>query len=390
MRVLHLVKTTTGASWAVRQLRELQELGVEVHIALPDRQGSALAYTRLGIPVHVLDIDPHLRQPWRLPGQLLALRKLVKTLQPDLVHSHFVGTTLLMRLALKALPVPRIFQVPGPLHLEHGFFRRAERLLADQQDYWIATCEWTRRAYLQQGIPADRLFLSYYGVDPLPQQPVDDGSLRRLLGCGESTRLIGMVAYMYPPKSYLGQKRGLKGHEDLIDALAQVIKQYPDTLGVFIGGAWNGAHDYEAAIRNYAATRLGKHAVFLGTRQDVMSLYPGLDMAVHPSHSENVGGASESLLLGVPTISTRVGGFPDLVKQNQTGLLVEPAAPEQLADAILYYLDHPHEARQHAQAGQQLASHLFDVRRTAAEVNGYYRQVIEHAAQPARHAGSEV
>ena len=380
MKVLHLVKTTAGAAWALRQLRELVALGVEAHVALPSFTGRASDYERLGIRVHVLDTDLKLRQPWRIPGQALALRRLVQALAPDLVHSHFVGTTLLMRLALRGLPVPRLFQVPGPLHLEHAFFRRMELLTADRHDYWMASCEWTRNAYLAAGIVPARVFLSYYGTDPVLPDKVSGQSLRARLHCGDSTILIGMVAYMYAPRAWLGQQRGLKGHEDLIDALTLVRRRHPDLLGVFIGGAWNGADAYEAAIRAYARERLGERAVFPGTRRDVFALYPQLDMAVHPSHSENVGGAAESLLLGVPTIATDVGGFPDLVRPGQTGLLVRPQAPEQLAEAICHYIEHPELARRQARQGRQLATHLFDVLRTAREVHEAYRRIIEVSA----------
>ncbi|HPE60909.1 MAG TPA: glycosyltransferase family 4 protein [Thiolinea sp.] len=382
MKVLHLVKTTAGAAWALRQLRELAALGVEAHVALPSFSGRAADYERLGIRVHVLDTDLKLRQPWRIPGQALALRRLVRTLEPDLVHSHFVGTTLLMRLALHGLPIPRLFQVPGPLHLEHAFFRRMELLSADWHDYWMASCEWTRRAYLAAGIESGRVFLSYYGTDPLPLSPVSGQPLRTGLNCSDTTILVGMVAYMYAPRAWLGQQRGLKGHEDLIDALAIVRRRYPDLMGVFVGGGWNGADAYEVTIRAYARERLGDHAVFLGNRKDVFALYPQLDMAVHPSHSENVGGAAESLLLGVPTIATRVGGFPDLVRPGQTGLLVPPRAPEALAQAICHYIEAPDLARRHARQGQQLAMHLFDVQRTAREVHEAYRRIIDTDTLP--------
>ncbi len=201
------------------------------------------------------------------------------------------------------------------------------------------------------------------------------GRLRRELNVGPDTRIIGMVAYMYGPKRYLGQTRGLKGHEDLIDALALCLKVKKNILGVFIGGAWNNAINYENRVCSYGRRRCGDRAVFLGTRHDVSELYPDLDIVVHPSHSENVGGAAESLLLAVPTIATDVGGFPDLIKPGKTGWLVPARNPARLAECILDALRDPARARQMATDGQVLAKELFDVRETARQVMGIYQSI---------------
>ena len=191
-----------------------------------------------------------------------------------------------------------------------------------------------------------------------------------------------MVAYMYPPKRYLGQTRGIKGHEDLIDAIGIGLKDEPNIKGVFIGGGWNGASAYERRIRAYAERRCRDRIVFLGTRKDVLELYPDLDVVVHPSLSENVGGAAESLLLGIPTIATNVGGLPDLVKHDETGWLVPPRKPAQLAETILKVLRDPEKAREIALKGQVLAQSLFDVRQTACQVATIYHKIIaSHCAR---------
>ena len=53
------------------------------------------------------------------------------------------------RLALgKKSKIPRVFQVAGPLHLEHRFFAWLDIALAGPRDSWLATCQWTRQKYL--------------------------------------------------------------------------------------------------------------------------------------------------------------------------------------------------------------------------------------------------
>jgi glycosyltransferase involved in cell wall biosynthesis len=378
MRVLHLLKTSRGASWALRQMRELVKLNIDVHTVLPEDSENAQRFREHGVTVHILDMDLSHRSAASLPGQIHRFRDLLRRIRPDLVHSHFFATTVLMRLAMRHSATPRLFQVPGPLHLEHFFFRTLETGLAGPNDYWAASCEWTRKKYRALVPDKKKVFLSYYGTDVngFVKKEADRAGVRRELGVSEQTGVIGMVAYMYAPKPYLGQTRGLKGHEDLIDAVALLAGQGPDLALVFVGGAWAGATAYEDRVVAYGKKKLGNRVVFLGTRPDVARLYAAFDMAVHPSHSENVGGAVESLLMGVPTIATDVGGFPDIIRHQSTGLLAQAQNPFDLAEKIRYYLENPGKARQQARAGQVYTRWLFNVERTASQMKGIYETIV--------------
>lgn len=370
MKVLHLVKTSTGASWAYRLMRDLVQMGEEVHVAMP--LGGALVekYVDSGIVVHELDFSirnavPAMRQ----------LRKIVEDVKPDIVHSHFVLTTLLMRLALRNVGVPRVFEVPGPLHLEHFMFRNADLLTAQKgKDFWIPTCRWSLDRYRQSGIGDERLFLTYYGGD-LVDREYQSGLLRAELGLSQADIVVGMVAYMYAPKWYLGERRGLKGHEDLIDAVAMLQDKYPDLHLVFVGGPWEGADKYARKVTAYGSGKV-RNVHFLGTRSNVPELYQDFDMVVHPSHSENLGGAAESLLLGIPTIATDVGGFPDIVIPGKTGYLVKADDPYSIANAIERVIARPEEAKAMAEYGRKYLRNLLDSKKTSADVYDFYRQLI--------------
>lgn len=376
MKCLHLLKTSVGASWALRQIRELVACGVDIHVALPDGGPLVGRYSEVGATEHLLQTDFPIRAPWNFPVLAGRFHQLVDEIKPDIIHSHFVGTTLTMRLALgRNHVIPRVFQVPGPLHLEYRLFRAAEIATSGMVDHWIGSCQWTCNRYRQSGIDNSRIFLSYYGTDINMFQCRPTGSLRKELGVDGLTKIIGMVAYMYAPKKYLGQRRGLKGHEDLIDAIAICQERIRDLLCVIVGGAWNNESSYERALHDYARQKCGDSVVFLGTRHDVPDLYADFNVVAHPSHSENVGGAAESLLLGVPTIATRVGGFPDIVRDGVTGWLVPPNDPTMLAEAIMNALNCPLDAHKRAQTGQQLAREFFDVRRTATEIADIYKTI---------------
>src|SRR6266508_2536216 len=143
MKILHLLKTSVGATWALRQIRELVKFGLEVHVVLPPGGPMVGKYTEMGVSEHLMQTDFPIRSPWQFPSLSAKFTRLVDTVQPDIIHSHFVGTTLTMRLALgRNHHIPRVFQVPGPLHLEHPLFRAVEIGTAGPADSWIGSCEW--------------------------------------------------------------------------------------------------------------------------------------------------------------------------------------------------------------------------------------------------------
>jgi glycosyltransferase involved in cell wall biosynthesis len=378
MKVLHIVKTAVGANWAYEQVRVLCSLGIEVVVALPsDTEGLAPKYREAGATVLRASLDFPSHHLWRFPEVSASLRRLVNEVDPDLIHTHHVGTTFALRIALgKYSAIPRIFQVPGPLHLEHSFFARLDTHLAGPKDYWIATCQWTRRKYLELGVRSDRVFVSYAATDLKSFTGVRTGSLRLHLAISSDTPLVGMVAYMYAPMWYLGQERGLKGHEDFMAALSIVKQAHPNIRAVIIGGAWGNASWYEQRLRYLGERICGGFLTFLGTRSDVSAIYPDLDLAVVPSYSENCGGAVEPLLSGVPVVATNVGGLPDLVQDGKTGWSVPPRNPGALARGITNALQNRVEARRRASEGQKLARTLFDVERNGREIAGIYEKIL--------------
>jgi glycosyltransferase involved in cell wall biosynthesis len=385
VRVLHIVKTAHGATWVLHLVRVLRAEGVDVVVALPSASdGLAPQYRACGCEVVAADLDFPARHPWRLPGVLRRCRQLVARAEPDLIHTHHVGTTFVTRLALGKLhPIPRVFQVAGPLHLEYAPYAHADVQLAGPRDFWIATCHWTEQAYLRLGIPPQRVFQTFAGLDPTRFRPQRSGRLRVELDLPSDAPLVGMVAYMYAPKLLLGQERGLKGHEDFIAALSLAARERRDVRGVIIGGPWGDAAWYERRLRYLGERSCNGTLCFLGHRSDVAEIYPDLDLAVVPSHSENLGGAVEPLLCSVPVVATNVGGLPDIVRDGETGWLVPPRNPAALAEAILDALSHREEALCRAQRGATLVRELLDVERTGRQTLAFYRQILAVNALPA-------
>ena len=117
--------------------------------------------------------------------------------------------------------------------------------------------------------------------------------------------------------------------------------------------------------------------IFTGLRNDLKKIYQELDIAVHPSHSENVGGASESLAAAVPTVTTNVGGFTDVIIDGKTGYLCLPKNPNSLADSIDKVLTDYSKAKKMALLGQKKVKKIFDINNSAKRVKDIYLKIIK-------------
>ncbi len=382
MRVLHLVKTADGATWAAQQAEVLGQEGVEVHVALPASEGRALPdWKRAGARLHVTAVDFPAKRPWALPAVFASLRELVDTIRPDLIHSHFVGTTQVMRYALGVRhDVPRLFQVPGPLHLEHALPRRWELGTAGPADYWIASSRYIRDRYLSCGIDPERVFTSYYGTRVADLDAGRRPGTRARLGLTDSAVVVGNINYMYPPKWYLGQRRGLKGHEEVIEAIALAAQRVPGLKGLLAGGAWGPDRTYEMALRRYAERRAPGMIVMPGALSgaEVASLWPEFDLVVHAPRSENCGGVHEAMIAGTPVLVASVGGLPELVVDGVTGRCVASRSPAVLAEGIVAALSDREATQRMAAVGAQHVREMFDVGRTGREVRDIYGRILRH------------
>jgi glycosyltransferase involved in cell wall biosynthesis len=379
MRVLHILKTSEGGRWAALQVGALVRAGVDVEVALPSLEGGSMdLWNASGARLHAADLSFPLRRPWLLSAVARRARRLVDQVRPDLIHSHFVSTTLTLRAALGPDGgVPRLFQVPGPLHLEHWPYRTGELASAGAADYWIAASRSTQNLYRSAGVAPERVFLSYYPVENLHACAADAG-LRARWGIPRDALLVGNINMFYRPKRYLGQWIGLKAHEHVLEALRMVTAARANVYGVLAGGPWGNAGKYFEQLRRRAQDIAPGRVVLPGplAPRDVLAAWREFACAVHVPLSENCGGVVEPLLASVPVIAGRVGGLPEVVIDGVTGITVPIRNPRALASAILEVLDRRECHRAMAGRGAQLVSQMFSVRRTAGEIKNIYEYVL--------------
>jgi len=380
MRVVQVIKTTQGAIWALEQAKWLHDHDVDIITVLPNtKAGLAEKYRAYGMPMVQADLSLPLLAPWKLFSRTKLYRDIVKTYKPDILHLHFLTNVLMGRIALKKFHTPRVFQVPGPLHLESAIYRNIEISSSNDNDYWIGACKKTCDIYRKSEIDKNHVFLGYYGGyggRTCDEYDEDRGVLHNEFHVGSEKKLIGMISYFYKPKRYAFQRSGIKGHEDFINAIALVRKKRPELIGIIIGGPWENSKRYYNKVVSYAKSKCNDGIIFTGFRNDIKKIYRELSIVVHPSHSENLGGAAESLAARVPTITTNVGGFTDIVIDGETGYTVEPKSPKQLANAIIKMLDDPLKTELMALKGQQKVRDLLDMDTCGAHIFNIYRKIL--------------
>jgi glycosyltransferase involved in cell wall biosynthesis len=296
-----------------------------------------------------------------------------------MIHSHFVSTTLMLRWALgRNHDIPRVFQVPGPLHLEHWNSRWAEISSAGKNDYWIASSRCIMRLYEHANVAPAKRFMSYYSADTDLFSTHRENYLRDRLNIPRNAVVVGNINLIYPPKWYLGQAVGLKCHEDIIEAISLVQRVRDDAWGVLIGGTFGKSRAYEEKLRRFAQDKGAGKILMPGqfNAAEVGLSWPDFDCAVHVPLSENCGGVVEPLLSGVPTIAGEVGGLPEVVHPGRTGKLVPIRRPDLLAKAVLDVLDNYNEYKQMADLGRELVSVMFNAERCADEVSSIYRHIL--------------
>ncbi len=379
MKILQIVKTSDGANWAYDQARYLRKKGVDIVTIAPSKDGPVIdKYRKSGMKVIIENLSLPIGNPLQFLKRKKRLQEIIKEEKPDIIHMHFVTNALFIRLALRGDKTPRLFQVPGPLHLQNIITRKIEILAAKKNDYWAPSCKYSKKIYSKY-IEEDRLFLAYYGGAVQKKKIYKKtNKLRKEYKIANDTILIGMVSYFYKPKRLLGQSRGIKGHEDFIDAISYIKKENKNVKiqGIIIGGPWGESKKYENKVKKYARKKCGDSIIFTGHRNDIVDIYKDLDIVVHPSLSENLGGAAESLAAGVPTIATNIGGFPDIVIKKKTGLLCEPRNPRSIVNNINTMIDNKDLRENMAKNGQKLVNELLDINKTSDKMLEIYEKIL--------------
>jgi glycosyltransferase involved in cell wall biosynthesis len=179
-----------------------------------------------------------------------------------------------------------------------------------------------RDSMAAEGFPAARITVVHNGIDPGPvPSPDDRARARHALGLEDDAVVIGTVARLNPVKD-LGT---------LIEAFQRVRLACPTAVLVLVGDGEERQRLEHVAQRNGV-----RHVVrFLGERHDARALLPAFDIYANSSSSEGVSlTILEAMAARCAIVATRVGGTPEVLTDQSTGLLVPSRNPDALAEAL--------------------------------------------------------
>lgn len=338
LRILHTESSTGWGGQEIRVLTEavgLRERGHEVAILC--RPGSALAdRTReAGLPL-LLDRMPFAHDPRTIVRMLGHFRRLRS--QVVITHSSVDSWCGGMAARILRVPVVRVRHLSVPIG-RRLVSRFVYRSLCDAV---ITTGEAIREHLIRDvGLSPDKVVSIPTGIDTTRFDPrkADGGKVREALGIPRDAPLAGMVAVL----------RDWKGHRIFLEAMADVRRRIPAARALIVGEG--------PQRRNIERRRreLGlEEAVRLtGHREDIPDLLASLDAVV--SASTGAEGVPQILLQALamerPVVATAVGGVPEIIRDGETGRLVAPGDPDQLADAIGAVLTDPAAVRDQTLAG---------------------------------------
>ena len=357
-----------GAEVAVERLAiGLREFGYEVFLLL-GRSGPVQKRLELvGLRCTVLRM--YHTDKWNWPRYWLARRALSQELrreQPDIVHSNDLPTHQIISDAARGLGVPRIchhrFPFPGAA-IDWLNKYGAERHLFVSRALMNENC--AASALLQASPGA----VVYDGLQlpPLPTAEARSHARSRL--CPTDDR---------PMVLFAGQIIERKGVADLIRAWSLLEANVRGSVQlVIVGDDVAGSGAYRVAMVQLAR-KVGCPARFVGFQKEVGEWLLAADIAVVPSHVEPLGNATlEAMSYGLPVIGGDVGGIPEMVLHERTGLLIPPTSPARLAEALHRMILDPQERQRFGAAGRKRCEELFSLRAHAQAVGEEYRIALQ-------------
>jgi glycosyltransferase involved in cell wall biosynthesis len=373
----------SGGERSLLSLLDALPAEVDPLVASP-RGGLQEAVEALGIPAATItgtagSLRLHPLHTPRTLGELtraaLQVSRAARRHRAELVHANSIRAGIVAGLA----------RVPAAAKLVHvrdclppGLLSTATmRLIGATATTVVANSSYTASS-VRALAPHASVEVVHNGIDLARWDParIDRAAARASLGdAGRRAVLLGVVAQLSP----------WKGQDTAIEALELLRSDGVDAHLLLIGSAKFVARatrfDNEAYVarlrRMIAAAGLEDRVSWLGEREDVPELIRALDILLLPSWEEPFGRALiEAMALGVPVISTNVGGPAEIVEQGREGLLVAPRDPAAWAQAIRLISESPGRASGMARAGRAKVQARFTLEQHVAAMLGVYRRAL--------------
>ncbi|MBI4707422.1 MAG: glycosyltransferase family 4 protein [Candidatus Omnitrophica bacterium] len=317
----------------------------------------------------ITHIDVPMRTKQALSPQILfsaiKLSKIIRKENIDLLHSQSRTTQVLGCLLQHRARIAHISTC-------HGFFK--PRFLRKFFPFWgeriIAVSDSVKEHLINDfGVKDERINVVHSGIDVERFSELPNSDLTIQLGVNRRQEtgdpLIGVVARLSEEK----------GHIYLIEAMQQVIKEFPQAKLLIAGEG----KMKKVLISLAGSLGIEKNVSFIPTVKDAREIYALIDIFVLPSTKEGLGLAlMEAMASEKPVIGTAVGGIKTLIKNGFNGLLVAPADPAALAGAIIRLIRNQQERKILAESAKTFIAQNFSQEKMAQETERVYLECLKN------------
>ena len=308
--------------------------------------------------------------PWKDLRAFFRLYKFFRQRKFDVVHTHSSKAGIIGRLAARRAGCPLI------VHTVHGqafhsyekwwrnkIYIAAERFAAKYSDHIFAVAQAMIEQCVQAGVaPRAKYSVVYSGMDLKPYlQASPNAELRQTLGIPPDAPVVGKIARLFE----------LKGHEDLIAAASDIVREIPDVRFLLVGdGKLRPKLEHEIDARG-----LKKHFIFAGLVPpgDIPRYISLMDVLVHLSLREGLPRTVvQALAGGKPAVAYNLDGTPEVIVHGTTGYLCAPQSIDAVRDYVTELLKSPEKAREMGQNGRALVKDRFDWEKMVQQLETAY------------------
>lgn len=347
MKVLHLISggDKGGAKTSVFAL--LLALNEEIDVTIACFTEGVFYQEIQDMPVHSVLFKQKHRNDLRI---LKPLAKYIRQNGYDIIHTHGARANFISMLLKLFVKVPIITTVHSDYKLDFTgnlykkiFYTSLNSIALRTLDYYIGVSESFRNMLIDRGFDAWRVFSVYNTIDFDRDISYCQKSefLSRFGVNWEGKTLVGII----------GRFDYVKGHDIFLRAAAEVLKKRDDVLFLLAGEG-----DLAPNLKNLAnELGISDKVIFTGFISDIFSFINAIDINICASRSESFPYMLlEGALMKKPTVSTEVGGIPDLIINGENGILVPESDFHTLAKSIINYMDNPNISALH---GENLYNH---------------------------------
>jgi glycosyltransferase involved in cell wall biosynthesis len=343
LRLLHFAEDGDTSGFFPQLATHHDRSGFEMHFATlkPIAPWLARHMENESVPWFSLDCAHRLSYPIGM----LRLARQLRRLRIDVIHTHLFDPSVvgLLGAALAGTAVRVHTRHHSDYHtrIDRSWHVRLDRLCTRLSHAVVAVSEHTAdHLRTREAAPPGKVHMVRNGIDfeRVHISSVEGVARVRAELAPPDTDLVVVPARLHEEK----------GHAHLFSALPGLRRRAGRPLKVCLAGRGPAEASYRAQLRRLECDDLVQ---FLGFRRDLPDVLAAADLVVLPSVAEAFGLAvAEALYLGCAVVATRVGGLPEIVDDGSDGILVPPADPGALTDAMVSLLADP--ARRHALGAQ--------------------------------------